>query len=266
MVVQILSTHWNSSFLLFSGLFLSVFINNITWANIISDYPIVILEYVMITSYLFIWLLLFFHVIRVKWEKSPPILWYSTLLIFFAINLIYFVVAVSGYSLVISSWDYLLFIEPNIPLLLLVSSLTQIYRVVALLVAIFIYSTVEHIIVDKRVKRAKNFWIITAILFLIHPICELAFLWNLYSSDMAIAPLIGIIQNISNLAIIFVAYIVFRYPESVLISKIQVVRALDLYKTVQSSTSSDELKEFGMPTLINYIKNIPPELLETASA
>lgn len=253
-------------FLLFAGLFLSVFINNIAYANLISDYPIVVFEYVSITSYLFIWLLLFFHIFRVKWEKSPPILLYSTLLIFIAIHLIYFVVVVSGYSPIIIGRDDYLFIKSNIPLLLLVFSLPHIYRIVALLFAIFIYSTVDNIIIDKRVKRARNFWIITAITFLIPPICSMCVDLNILDFDSVIFPFLAIISNISNFAIIFVAYIVIRYPESVLISKAQVIRALDLYRTVQSYTSSDKLKEFGMPTLVNYIKNIPPELLETADA
>ena len=58
-------------FLLFSGLFLSVFINNITWANIISDYPIVILEYVMITSYLLHMAYIVFPCISCKMGKKP---------------------------------------------------------------------------------------------------------------------------------------------------------------------------------------------------
>ncbi|MHA2247083.1 MAG: hypothetical protein ACXADY_19215 [Candidatus Hodarchaeales archaeon] len=244
-------------FLIFAGLFLSVFVNNFAYANLISDYPIGILEYAAVISYLFIWLLLFLHVFRVKWEKSPTILWYSTLLIFIVQILIYFVIVVSGYSPIILSRSYYLFIKSNKPLLLVVFSISHLFRVVALLVAIFIYLTVEHIIVDKRVTRARNFWIITAIIFLIPPISTLGVWWNIWVGN----PLIAIISNITNFAIIFVAYIVIRYPESVLISKVQVVRALDLYKTVQSTTSNDELKEFGMPTLVNYIKKIPPELL-----
>lgn len=235
-------------FLLFAVLFFSVVIHSLTWANVVSDYPMLELEVISTLSYDFIWLLLFIHSYRVKWEKTPPLLWYSTIASYIVIQIIYIVVFILNYPY----YDMSNF--PN----QLSYSLSQMYRLIALLVAIFIYSTVKHIIVDKRVKQARNFWIIAALLFMIPPIWALLSTWNIWILN----PFISTITNMSNLlAIIFVTFIVVKYPESVLITKVQVIRVLDLYKTVRSSSSAEDLKEFGLPSLVSYMKNIPPEVL-----
>lgn len=68
--------------------------------------------------------------------------------------------------------------------------------------------------------------------------------------------------SIGLLALVFViAYIGIKLPQFMLISHTSLLRGKDLFKKIYALTTEDEIEKFGMPNLVNYIQDIPEELM-----
>lgn len=117
------------------------------------------------------------------------------------------------------------------------------------------------VIADRRINNAKLLWIIVACMWIINPLLEIGS-WpviGLWPWVNLFAPVFRL-KQVLNVAIL--VYIALRYPEAVLISKAQISRAVNVYETVISMESDVEIKEFGMSSLVDYLKQVPREILE----
>ncbi|MFX1255468.1 MAG: hypothetical protein ACFFCZ_27950, partial [Promethearchaeota archaeon] len=153
--------------------------------------------------------LLLFHALRIKWDILPRIIW-------FGICLQFIIVVSIVLSIIILPSDFNKYI----------SILADFNRIFVLVIVIYIYSAIEHVIVDKRILTAQKLWIFAGGILLISPLLLIGInldLVQLFPFDE--------ISKLSNLLGIFVVvFITILYPETVLISRVQIIRALNLYK------------------------------------
>jgi len=121
--------------------------------------------------------------------------------------------------------------------------------------AAYIYFTMKPVVKDRRIKRAQYLWVISAVFADIRPILLLGHLFFLWTS-------LYIINIIFNLfTAITIAYVTLVYPESVVLSHAQIVRASNLYQRIQTFSSDFQVREFGMASLVDYIQKIPSDIL-----
>jgi cytochrome b subunit of formate dehydrogenase len=125
------------------------------------------------------------------------------------------------------------------------------------------------------VNAARKLWIIIAISFLIHGlsgILKMFYLFLLYTVVFPASWLIDLLANLFNflfdLAVLFnllgaiiLIYTVIQYPEAVIFSKAHLLRALDVYEKILALEPGKQVENFGMTTLVDYLKDIPPEIL-----
>lgn len=64
---------------------------------------------------------------------------------------------------------------------------------------------------------------------------------------------------------IFIVYIAIRYPEAVLISHAQLSRALNVYSSIMALKTEKEIQDFGLSSLVAYIKQIPLGLIDKSA-
>ena len=67
------------------------------------------------------------------------------------------------------------------------------------------------------------------------------------------------------LGTIFLVFIAIRYPEAVLISHAQLNRALNVYSSIMDLKTEKEIQDFGMSSLVAYIKQIPLGLIDKSA-
>ncbi|MFX0208961.1 MAG: hypothetical protein ACFFDT_23455, partial [Candidatus Hodarchaeota archaeon] len=58
-----------------------------------------------------------------------------------------------------------------------------------------------------------------------------------------------------------IAYTTLRYPEAILLSKVQLIRAFSLYQSIQTLQTHKQVREFGLVSLVEYLKKLPPEII-----
>ncbi|MFX0066598.1 MAG: hypothetical protein ACFFC7_31040 [Candidatus Hermodarchaeota archaeon] len=184
--------------------------------------------------------LLLYHALKIKWDILPQIIRFGTYLQFIIVISIVL-------SIIILPPDFIKYI----------SILADLNRIFVLLIVIYIYSAIEHVIVDKRTITAQRLWIIAGGVLLISPLI----LTGINLDIMQLFPFdeIGKLSNL--LGIFIVVFITILYPEAVLISRVQLIRALNLYKLNVSLESEPPIKNFAIKTLAEYLQSIPPELL-----
>lgn len=228
-------------YLIFSLLFFFAFMNLlIVIINTDLEVSNPLLEQMITSFYCIIWFLIFIHSFRIKWEKIPSLVYYPNLIIF-----IFLLISVE------------LFFSKEAEIVILVNVLSHFYRIFALIFAVYAYTTVEILIKDRRVERARKLWILVGLLLILYPIVQIGETYSVWGSN----DIYSIIEIISTAGLLLVAFIALKYPEFVLISKIQITKALNLYTKV-TSFQADQIDEFGMKSLVNYLRQIPPELIE----
>ena len=117
------------------------------------------------------------------------------------------------------------------------------------------YLTTRYVIIDDRIRIARNLWIDAASLGCMRPILILGHNLSLWTTD----PLFPNLFNLLGLAVI--AYTTIRYPEAILLSKVQIIRAMNLYKAIQSLQTQKQVHEFGLASIVKYLKKLPPEIV-----
>ena len=60
---------------------------------------------------------------------------------------------------------------------------------------------------------------------------------------------------------VIVSYIAFRMPEGLLLSHVQILRAIDLYKEIKILSPEQATRKIGSQSLVEYLQNIPPEVI-----
>jgi hypothetical protein len=138
------------------------------------------------------------------------------------------------------------------------------FLIVSLFTVILAYITAKTIIDDENVARSKIIIIIASICATIGPIARILHslkLWD-YTPTLYGHPIHHTLWYYpAFIASLLIAYTSVRHPETLLISKVQIIRAQKLYKIVESLESEKKARKFGMPSLIAYLKKVQPDIL-----
>ena len=127
----------------------------------------------------------------------------------------------------------------------------QLFFIYAFCVALYIYITIKPVVSTDRITLAHRLWIVAIVATIVYFVMELPWL-----------PQIAFVNALLIVNFVLIAYIALRLPEAMIITEVQVGRAVRLYKKIQKLTTPKALKDFGMPELVKYLKNVPPELFE----
>ncbi len=249
-------------YLLFCLVFVSVMVAQI------SDFRINIqssveLAQIIDSTHAFVYLFLFIHALRMKWEEAPRVLWYLGIIWFSVIQF-----SIIFYEYIELTEDpTVLFTkmrtDKTIPDLYALSTQSGLiimgngyrflfisFRIYVLIIFTYAYLTISELIIYERVKQVKFLWIFASGSVTLNSLLKLGhslFIWNLPEF------IVGDILNL--ISFLAIAIVSTKYPEGVLLSQVQVIRALSLYKKV-NAFNLKEKKEFGMSYLILYLNQL----------
>ncbi len=122
-----------------------------------------------------------------------------------------------------------------------------------IVITLYAYIRLEPVCLTKITILSRKLWIFVYSTFIVWGIFMLPWAPK-YSLEIGSGFLIG--------GLIVVVYMAIGIPESMLISQIQVRRAIKLYNKVQLLVTDKAIEEFGMKSLVEYLKNIPREMIE----
>ena len=188
-------------------------------------------KFVMISFYVGIFLI-FVHAIRLRWETKPKVIWYGTLI-----------------------WCSVMII---IALLLPETSPSSeqiiggFYRLWVGFVLFFAYTTVKPVIASKRINNIRKGVAVIALLIIIHGLVE-SVGRLIVGSEEPFQLLLAILTVIYS---VFLFYHAIRYPELMLISHSQILRALKLYQELATTP----MEKYKADHLVNYLKSIPADI------
>ncbi len=248
----------------FTCLILNLFIGHSFYIPIIPEpMPTIdlLLNLVQSLPYELAFFLIVVYSIRIKWEKSPRVVWWTTIL--------------WGSLWLGSPFFFFTFyntITIQLPeqILILHAIFHWLCYLLALMIGVLAYVTTKQVIEDERVRRAKNLWILGVlipIIYYIEMILSWLSYWPYYWASLPYEPIgfhlvvrtIGLFSAI--FGIIIIAYVTIRYPEAIIFSYAQLIRASKLYQEIASLKSGRPIQEFGMDSLVKYLKSIPPQKL-----
>lgn len=218
-----------------------------------------------------VYLLFYIYSIRIRWEKLPRILaslgfiWYVLL-----------VLLIAGYKVIpeMSTRD-VLGIEMvhlgNLPLEVGISwnnvfimgggyhFLLLLFRILAFTLILVFYLTTDFALKSRKIKILHIIWVIAISMYITPPLLELGHLLSLWN----IQNLTSVSQAIVLLSILLVIYITVINSEAILLTHIQLLRAAKLYTTIEALETYEDVKKFGMNSLVRYMKSIPPDLMKS---
>ena len=256
-----------SSFLYFTIAFISVSIIELTLVFRDLTSLSALSEQVGDFTTIVLYTIFFSHALRIKWVKSP-IIFLVTNILFFAVNLI----LILFYSpVVVSQREFSLFmnmyrygdttnsfgvkIGDNLIQANGYSFLLFIYGFYVTALFLYVYITTPPVSKNVRVHLVRKIWILIGFFVIFSPLMALGHLVGLWTGQL----IFGVLSNL--IAMLLIIFITLRYPESLLISESEIIRSGNLYTTVQNLNSVQEIKNFGMPQLVEYIKSLPTDLL-----
>ncbi|MFX0123844.1 MAG: hypothetical protein ACFFAE_09420 [Candidatus Hodarchaeota archaeon] len=120
--------------------------------------------------------------------------------------------------------------------------------VVALL--LYAYIKVQIVKPTAEIIRAQRLLIIAAGILLIYTIIVLP--WFIF---------IPLPNALVLITLVIVSYIAIRVPEGLLLSHVQILRAIGLYKEMKVLSPEQATKRYGSHSLVEYLQNIPPEFI-----
>ncbi len=251
-------------FLLFAGMFISAFLaassHIVAGATDMLIYYQIVQWSLSITSFLF-----FLHSVRLVWVRTPTVIWY--------VGVIWFALLM----FLILLWEkmeqtetaYVLFMEmprtysdyypkgaglvTDGGVTVLSTShytLATLYRLFGAVLLLYAYSSVRPISPSERIKLSRRLWIANSVILLV---------WTIYL--LPGVPHIPYMNGLILVILIIVAYIAIFIPETMLISHVQLLRALELYKKVQQVDTRREIEAFGTESIVRYLERIPANLL-----
>ncbi|UCG01257.1 MAG: hypothetical protein JSW11_16775 [Candidatus Heimdallarchaeota archaeon] len=187
--------------------------------------------------------LIFLHVLRLKydWNSIPKILWFFTVLWY----LLYSIVA-----FLITSLETISGIIYTLSIFVIFMS----YLTIGVFLT-FVYISVTPVKPTDRIELVRKVYILFGIIMIMMSLNQFLFgsLFiitndiNLLSLAMAIQSLLGIIQGLP------ILYICVFYPELLLISHVQILRAIKLYKKVKQMP----IEHLRGDKLLTYLNSIP---------
>ncbi len=259
-------------YLLYTGMWLTLIIQQ--FADVIRinlSSPIVLVQQYADSGFMLFFFFIFIYAMRMKWDHPPRILWYFGVLWFFVgLFLITFFEVVDlperGIVFFVEMRKYVDFSPPDVGVgfitegnVILMASgfqlVSECFRFFVLSLFIYVYLSTKYVIIDNRVRIARNLWIVAASLGCMRPILILGHNFSLWTTD----PLFPNLFNLIGLAVI--AYTTIRYPEAILLSKVQLIRALSLYQSIQALQTHEQVQEFGLVSIVEYLRKLPPEII-----
>lgn len=212
-------------------------------------------------------LLLFFHALRVRWERSPKVLkyfgigWYTLLLIltlFWKVlpqprpdkSEVLFLTLPRNYSSFAPldagiKWDgSIIYSSGNCLLGIL-------FFQFVLILMIYAYMSITVVQDSVRVRKSKRLFIISWVIFLI---------WTIMISPW-LADVFPLPNALLIITIVIVSYISLELPEGVLISHSQLYRAKGLYKLIEQN-SRNPIRNSRMEELIRYLHSVPAHYIK----
>ena len=190
-------------------------------------------------------LVLLLHAVRLKWEGPPMFLIVSLLLIP--------IMSILNALIVVPEYIDLLIGTGLQSLIPLIRELPKYIGLVSTFAFILVYASTKPVVKDRRANTARILWLIVGFSWCIDFILKLV----AFNFFIEIFLLVQLKRLFTSLVAIFITV---RYPEAVLISQPQIIRAVDLYQSIKSLNTEQAIQNFGMASLIDYINQIPAEL------
>ena len=229
-------------------------------------YPNILAHQIADAFSILFFFLVFLYAMRMKWESPPSILWYLGIIWFSFMQLtilLYEIVFIpeKGVFLI---FEVRRFSNQEMGVgfisqggIIIMSNgfriLSHIWRLFAMVLFVYVHLTTTVIIkMDKRVKIARDLWISAGLIACIPPILAIGHHFSFWTTT-------ELIYNVFYLlGLINIAYVSIRYPESLLISYVQIGRARNLYKSIQVDSIQ---KEFGLSSLVEYLQKLPKDII-----
>ncbi|MFW9991678.1 MAG: hypothetical protein ACFFD4_06430 [Candidatus Odinarchaeota archaeon] len=245
-------------YLLLGGVFFATIVNKL---GVVMQYYLgttlvnwLFWQFVIDIAYILICFQVFIFAMRIKWSKIPRIIW--NLVILWIFNVSFFVFFYYTFTITISE-----------KMVLFIMFIKELNRVLAMSFALYVYLTTPPLIQDRRVLTARKLWIISIGLFIVYGIIHVYGITTIGNSTVYMETFflrswlsqLSVITNLSGFIII--GYTTIQYPEAVIFSKSHVIRAMDVYKSVISLKREDSIREYGVQSIVDYLKRIPPELV-----
>ncbi|MHA2253099.1 MAG: hypothetical protein ACXAD7_22235, partial [Candidatus Kariarchaeaceae archaeon] len=235
---------------------------------LVTDNNYLLLYQILFIAINTLFFLLFLHAVRIRWEKTPLILMLTISLAYFAL----IILIVLWESMVQPERAKVLFWElPHGKTLyypdgagittsagnMIYSTdyyyLTILFAFLILSVTLFVYIRLEPVYLTDKITLSRKLWIVAYSTFMI---------WGGFMLPWAPDDTLVVGSVFLVISLILIVYIALKIPESMLISKVQIRRAILLYDRVKQLTTKEEREEFGMGSLVDYLQSIPEELLD----
>lgn len=251
-------------YLLFGGAFILFFMMLIA-AVIGSINKLLILMQIHHWCYNILFFLLFLHAMRMRWDIAPRFLWYlgmiwCSILVFLIFfwelmpqpdrAVVLFLEMPHGHSSYYPDGAGFMTKGGVIIYSTAHNILRVFYSIYIWILLLYAYWTVKPVHTSERIILARRLMISAIIMGLIYLV--LCIPWF---------PYVPLLNAFLVLVFIIIAYVSIRIPEGLLISHTQILRVVKLYKEIKNLTPKQAVQRFGMPSLIDYLQNIPPELL-----
>lgn len=259
-----------TDFLIFSAVYLTVTIGALSQIFVTGEEFLIFVQIHRLaldtTFFLF-----FIHGARIIWTRTPAVVWgiglsWYGVLIF--LTLFFEVMPQQDAAYV------LLMVMPAVPTsyhplgagvetvngVVLYSSsylfLGTLYLLFCMAILLYAYITIELPIKTQKMIRTKKLWVVVWTLILIYGILHVP--WVFVFLQLKTTTLVNLFPLAGELISALIAILI---PESMLISHAQILRAVNLYKEVIVLSPEQATKRFGSPSLVEYLQNIPPEII-----
>jgi len=263
-----------ADYLLFCSVFVSIIISQLSdfLRVFFIDHKSIdqILVQINDSTQAFIYIFLFIHALRMKWEHVPKLIWYIGIIWFMIIQIsiiCYQSVMIDGAGLVIFTemrpdrsinfMTYAFIHQNKIIMGHGFRFIFLVFRLCVLIVFLYVYLTISQSIEYKKIRQIQFYWVIASMLSIVNTVLKLGH--SLHFITISSFKL-GDIFNI--LTLISIAIVSIRYPEAVLVSKSQIIRGLALYDRIQQIKTEEDKEEFGIDQLVDYLQSIPQDLID----
>ncbi|MHA2247652.1 MAG: hypothetical protein ACXADY_22070 [Candidatus Hodarchaeales archaeon] len=214
--------------------------------------------FALILDSLWIWGIFFgfLHLVRFRWgwKEKPTLVWYTGLIWVIILQLLWVVVC----GVILGPvWSL-----PLDPIQLVIISLMGLhtFRLAVGALIIYVYLSESLVFPTNRTLAVKRILILVGLLLIVQGASyNITSLWFHFTQDPSLWPIHRLIMNGTLLIQGFAwTYMALRYPESMLISHAQVVRAIKVYKKILTTPAEIVDKD----AILSYLKAIPPETFE----
>ncbi len=251
-------------YLLFGGTFILFFV--MLLATVIGSITnLLILMQIHHWCYNILFFFLFLQAVRMRWDFAPRFIWYlgviwCSILVFLIFfwelmaqpdrAVVLFLEMPHGHSSYypdgagfMTSGGIIIYSTAH-------NILRVLYSIYIWILLLYAHWTVKPVYSSDRIILARRLMICAVIAGFIYLILCLPWF-----------PYVPLLNAFLILVFLVIAYVSIRIPEGLLISQTQILRVVKLYKEIKNLTSKQAVQRFGMPSLIDYLQNIPPELL-----